>query len=266
MIVGCMSMITCGLIRIHCGNCFELAEAGGLQMRRARRRTGVGLRWALRNANFGFPMICPQCKCEYVDGVTHCADCDVDLVESLADPHGDAVGTSSDAELRGVWGGEDQEEFAAVSARLKEAGIPFRVNQRGREFLTGLGQYFEIGVPAGSYEQAKEIIDKDFLVAADETNDPSVMELPAEDDDATAKDIDREWDPENWYPEDATVEVWSGTNEQDAAMIEASLRENNVHARTEVAEGGSGKIFVMPGDASRAKEIVREIAEGAPPA
>jgi hypothetical protein len=49
-------------------------------------------------------------------------------------------------------------------------------------------------------------------------------------------------------------------------MVEASLRENNIHARTEIAEGGSGKVFVMPGDASRAKEIVREIDEGAPPA
>lgn len=26
-------------------------------------------------------MICPNCKCEYVEGITHCPDCDVDLIE-----------------------------------------------------------------------------------------------------------------------------------------------------------------------------------------
>jgi hypothetical protein len=211
-------------------------------------------------------MFCPECKAEYIPGVTHCSDCDVDLVENLADPHGDSFGAAPDADLRSVWGSEDQEEFAAVSARLKEAKIPFRVNLRGREFLTGLGQYFEIGVPPGSYEQAKEILGNDFPGAADETDDPNSAELPAEDDDSTAKEIDRDWDPENWDPDDATVQVWSGDTERQTVMVEASLRENNIHARTEIAEGGSGKIFVMPGDASRAKEIVREIDEGAPPA
>lgn len=34
-------------------------------------------------------MWCPKCKNEYVSGVTHCPDCDVDLVEALSDQEAD---------------------------------------------------------------------------------------------------------------------------------------------------------------------------------
>jgi hypothetical protein len=33
-----------------------------------------------------YAVFCPECRCEYVEGVTHCPDCDVDLVEKLASP------------------------------------------------------------------------------------------------------------------------------------------------------------------------------------
>jgi hypothetical protein len=210
-------------------------------------------------------MFCPQCKAEYLQGVRRCSDCDVNLVESLPGSQRDPGAELSDADLRTVWVGQDQEEFGAVCAQLNAAKIPFRVNQRGREFLTGLGQYFEIGVPRDSYAQAKEIIHVDGLDPAEETNDPSILELPAEDDEATPAIVDGEWDPEKWFPEDATAEIWSGGTEEQALMIESSLREVNIHARTEITDSGSGKIFVMPNDESRAKEIVREIADAAPP-
>ncbi|MGB6429608.1 MAG: hypothetical protein WBF06_03410 [Candidatus Acidiferrales bacterium] len=210
-------------------------------------------------------MICPQCKAEYVDGVTHCSDCGVDLVDSLPAPGAESAGSLSDADLRGVWGGQDQEEFAAVCAQLKDAGIPFRVNERGREFLTGLGQYFEIGVPAVSYDRAREIIYKDRLDPFDENVDSSVMELPAEDDEPAPAESDDEWDSKDWFPEDATAEIWSGKSENQASMVESSLRENNIRARTDGADGGLRRIFVIPSDASRAKEIVREIDEATPP-
>jgi len=42
------------------------------------------------------------------------------------------------------------------------------------------------------------------------------------------------------------------------------LRENQIHARFEKANG-SNAIYVMPDDEVRAREIVREVVEGAPP-
>ncbi|MGB6198730.1 MAG: hypothetical protein WA871_03000 [Candidatus Acidiferrales bacterium] len=204
-------------------------------------------------------MFCPNCKAEYLPGVKHCSDCDVDLVENLPAPGGGPAETLSDADLRSVWGGEDQEEFASVCAQLKGAEIPFRVNQRAREWVTGLGQYFEIGVPANRYEQAKEI------VGGDGTGNASAIELPAEDDEPEPTESTEEWESKAWFPEDASAEIWSGKGEERASMIEASLRENNIRARTEIAGNGAGKVFVVPDDEARAKEIVREIDDATPP-
>ncbi len=47
-------------------------------------------------------------------------------------------------------------------------------------------------------------------------------------------------------------------------MIEMSLQENDIRMRWEVRDEKS-KLFVLPGDEERAKEIVREIVEGQPP-
>jgi hypothetical protein len=30
---------------------------------------------------------CPSCKCEYVEGITRCPDCDTDLVDKLPEEH-----------------------------------------------------------------------------------------------------------------------------------------------------------------------------------
>jgi hypothetical protein len=92
------------------------------------------------------------------------------------------------------------------------------------------------------------------------------MELPAEDDVVTAPDLDHDdWDPDHWNPEDATVEVWSENGEETTWMIEASLRENNIYSRTDVLADGSRKVFVVPNDENRAREIVHEIKDATPP-
>jgi len=66
-----------------------------------------------------------------------------------------------------------------------------------------------------------------------------------------------------WYPEDATVEVWEGEPAEAREMIEMSLQENDIRMRWEM-EDGKPKLFVLPEDEERAKEIVREILEEKP--
>jgi hypothetical protein len=67
-----------------------------------------------------------------------------------------------------------------------------------------------------------------------------------------------DWDPTDWNPEEATLKVWSGDESYPGEMIEMALRENQIHARFEKAEGKNA-IFVLPEDEARAREIVQEI-------
>jgi hypothetical protein len=73
-----------------------------------------------------------------------------------------------------------------------------------------------------------------------------------------------DWDPQNWYSEDATAEVWSGDQPELGEMIAASLQENQIHSRPSNSAGNCA-LFVLPGDEARACEIVREIVDAAPP-
>ena len=66
-------------------------------------------------------------------------------------------------------------------------------------------------------------------------------------------------------PEEATAEIWSGDDSSLRDMLIASLRENQIGVRQENAEG-ENSLFVAAEDEQRAREIVREIVEGAPPA
>jgi hypothetical protein len=66
-------------------------------------------------------MYCPECSGEYREGFTHCADCDVDLVESLP---ASLEGTPA-AELVTVLETSDPAELAFAESLLRGAGIPF---------------------------------------------------------------------------------------------------------------------------------------------
>ena len=60
-----------------------------------------------------------------------------------------------------------------------------------------------------------------------------------------------------------TFEAWSGSEETLAEFVEAALKENGIPVRREQREV-SLAIYVPPSRETVAKEIVREIIEGAP--
>jgi hypothetical protein len=64
--------------------------------------------------------------------------------------------------------------------------------------------------------------------------------------------------------EAATCEIWSGSGEKLAEFLAAALTENGISARVE-KQSSSAMIYTAPGVESRAREIVREIIESAPP-
>ena len=168
-----------------------------------------------------------------------------------------------DENLREVWAGDDEGECNSICDRLKEAGVPFKITQPDLQFLKHRDSRFSVGVLPNNYDQASGLMHKE---ATDEEEEQRAMELPAEDDVVTAPDLDHnDWDPDNWNPQDATVEVWSENGDETTWMIEASLRENNIYSRTDALEDGSRKVFVMPNEEIRAREIVHEIKDATPP-
>lgn len=103
-------------------------------------------------------MFCPSCEGEYREGITHCPECDVDLVESL--PTG-----LHDAELAVLFESAEPEELMPVEAALRAAGIPFLVD--GQDSVPGesFGGSFDpathsgkVEVPAERLEQAQELL------------------------------------------------------------------------------------------------------------
>lgn len=73
---------------------------------------------------------CPDCKSEYVDGTTICADCGTELVPQLAEEvH------LSEEEFSEVYSAEQLFEVEMIKANLDGAGIEsFILNQKDRNY------------------------------------------------------------------------------------------------------------------------------------
>src|ERR1041385_7922035 len=234
-------------------------------------------------------MICPKCGAEYRPGFTHCADCDVDLVAAVPeranaaltaflsdeDQHGEprsgAPGDPNDDPFCSFWKGTDARVCTELCTVLDDAGIPHKTIHRQDHLFNFNNQpAYEVGVPASLYEKA-ELAIKEAFGTDEETGEDVVPLLPAPNQDPAdfEKGLrDAIQDANEWlgprYPEDATVEIWAGEDRGVEDIIEMSLRENDLLVRTEKSPG-EAKIFVLPEDEARAKEIVREIVEGKPP-
>jgi hypothetical protein len=214
-------------------------------------------------------MFCPVCKAEYRQGFTRCADCDVELVYELpavaivpletVDP-----GNPEEDPFCSFWKGDDPRVHAELCELLGEQGIPHKtIRRQDHLFNWNTRSAFEIGVPFSQFERAEAVV-KDAYSGENEPvseQDAVRLELPEFVEPSESRPA---WDPERWYPEDATVEIWEGHHEEMGELLAASLGENRIHARVTKTKGAHG-LFVLPGDETRAREIVREVVEGVPP-
>jgi hypothetical protein len=215
-------------------------------------------------------MYCPVCKAEYRHGITHCHDCDVDLVTALpADP----VNVYRQKEIEGqeavpLWSEDNPIYFAALLNALDEGGIPHYEFQQhdpranlnpifpGRAYM-GLGQ--EVWVRASDLPSAKKLLE---TVMDRQSELPEGQGEPLESLSAEPEPVQKL--PEHWDPRAATVNVWSGEEEWKAQFILDALLEGGIPAKVDNA-GFAQRILVRPEDESRAREVVRQVLEGAPP-
>jgi hypothetical protein len=230
-------------------------------------------------------MFCPQCNAEYRPGFTRCSDCGVDLVQdpphfALAKQPPADPGDPNDDPFCSFWKGEDRRVHAELCQVLEEAGIPHKTVFR-HDHLFHMNSYpaFEVGIPFSLFEKAEKAVQEAYG-REDNTNDveeqefpglvkkppgsipilPESVTLPPEEvpgPSTVGEDAD-------WFPEDATINVWSTDSDELREFLVAALHENGIHCRLD-QQGTSAKLYVLPHDASRAREIIREIVEATPP-
>jgi len=241
-------------------------------------------------------MLCPKCKAEYRDGFTVCTDCEVKLVRQLptTDAHAapppivdGSVDDSGDEYIGEVpaeedpfcafWQGEDSRIHAELCAVLEEAGIPVKtVRREDHLFRLSATSALKIGVPFSLYERAEAAVKEAFggneevvesvrlLKVGDEKDTEAESQDPEFYDPEGNERAGADFDPEHFSPGDATGEAWSGEDRYLAEFLVSSLATNEIHCRWD-KEGNVHRLLVLPEDAARAREIVREVVEASPP-
>ena len=230
-------------------------------------------------------MICPQCKAEYRPGFTRCADCDVDLVwePHYAQQPADApaqAGDPNEDPFCSFWKGDDARVHAELCGVLDEAGISHNtVFRRDHLFNLRNNPAFELGVPFSLFEKAENEVKEAF--GTEDDGSPRLLEapLPVPDRKQLPEPLPEVLSPpENedipgppnageefyWYPEDATVSVWSSENGEPGDFVVAALHENRIRCRVD-KDGSKAAVYVLPEDEPRARALVREVVEGKPP-
>jgi len=259
-------------------------------------------------------MICPQCKAEYREGYTSCADCQVPLVHDLPrQSHEDSnyfnppptPGDPDQDPFCSFWQGEDPRIHAELCELLDEEGIAHKtIRREDHLFNFNSKSAFQIGIPFSLFEKAEAAVKEaygtedeqedvtrllpyrkgyvrgaggvfpwrpapqgfanaqDNLESDQENEATTILEESA--DAAQVGESKPDWGGEGWDADEATAEVWSGTESYAGEFIAQALQENHIHARFE-KKNGQYAIFAMPEDEKRAREIVREVVEGAPP-
>jgi hypothetical protein len=211
-------------------------------------------------------MICPSCKCQYLPGVRQCPDCDVALVDALEPA---AATPPGDDSVVSIWSGNDPREFAAVKEALDKAQIPFMGPvSTGYFIFPSMRPKMEIGVSVTDRERAEKVLED--LEGQDDPSELSPEELEklalpdsggVDQDEIASASSDV---PEDWDDQHHVNEVWKGDDEDFANTLTACFRENGIPSR-KITDENHWRLVVPSGQEARAKEIVREVVEGAPP-
>jgi hypothetical protein len=207
-------------------------------------------------------MICPDCKCEYIRGVTQCADCGVALVDALE--QGD-TSPLNNVPIVSVWQGNDPAEIERVKGALENAGIEYLArDSKNFDLFVPLGSKLEIFVSPADRDAARKIIlDEDGRIDPDELTPEGIESLTLTESDLPDSEGPQDLSVE-WHEDDPAVPVWMGEDEAVADNLILCLREVGIASR-KLSEVDRWSLVVRPEQESRAKEIVREVVEASPP-
>jgi hypothetical protein len=162
-----------------------------------------------------------------------------------------------------LWAGENPAVHAALLEELQAADIPFSDKALGDDEVAPTADPlpidwkprfgFEVAVLSTNLAAAQEVLEK----LLDE--EPADIEIPAQDEMTAAEPplvVTTETHPK--------VEIWNGNNDRIAQFLTAAMQENEIPIHLE-NPGEQTRIYVSAANEKRAREIVREVVEGAPP-
>jgi hypothetical protein len=162
-----------------------------------------------------------------------------------------------------LWAGEDPAMYAALMERLNAAGIPCKNMAIGSDEIAPSADPlpidwkprfgFEVAVPSHDLTAGQQILEK---LLAEEPQDLEIPEQPL----AEVKELPLTDATES----NPTIEVWTGPDDKIAEFLTAALQENEIPMHLE-NPAGQTHIYVSAANEARAREIVREVTEGAPP-
>lgn len=162
-----------------------------------------------------------------------------------------------------LWAGEDPALHSTLTEELEAAGIPFIDKPTGDDQVAPTADTlpidwkprfgFEVAVLSADLAAAEKLLEQLL------EEQPVDMELAASDSTESAA---AEVKPSKLGA--ATCAVWSGSDESRAGFLSQALKENGIPVRAETL-GNETTVYVPPEEETQAREIIREIVEGAPP-
>ena len=162
-----------------------------------------------------------------------------------------------------LWTGEDPAFLAVLQEQLEAAGIAFRQTSLGGDqvapsadplpidFKPRFG--FEVSVLSQDQPAAQAVLERLLDRQPVDMEIPEQAEVPPP---AHGSISDNDGN--------ATIDVWTGADAGTARFLIAALKENEIPLNIDTV-AGSTRVLVCPADSARAREMVREIVEGAPP-
>jgi hypothetical protein len=216
-------------------------------------------------------MFCPVCKAEYRPGYVRCSDCGVDLVEKLdtIQSPAEAGGEVDDTAYELLWAGIDPRIFQEYRYALQAEQISFQERPPGSALLyQSLRPPMEIWTHRRDHE-AVDKVRRQLLGDEDESAGEPTDSVESDGDSEDSAKYSESSVPDDivdeFSPEDANTEVWSGQDAQMKDMLIMCLRGNGIGSVVDEADGKS-RIRVLPSTEARAREIIREVVEATPPA
>ncbi len=172
------------------------------------------------------------------------------------------TGAGPQGSLIMLWAGEDPALHSALLEELEASGIPYIDKPTGADEVAPTADTlpidwkarfgFEVAVGSSSLAAAEKILEKLL------NEEPVDMEIAANESPESA-----EGKPAHLGA--TSCAVWTGADEERAGFLSEALKENEIPVRVETRRNET-TLYVPPEEEMLAREIIREIVEGAPPA